>query len=186
MLPGVGSHRYAYAGQDPVNARDPGGSQSNCLDYCLGHSISDFFSSLFAGPGGSQQDAQVNATVVGTKLAQDSLNAAEYASAPIPIVGGAFAIANGADVTTTIGLELLGPFGDGLRYGGKLLRGIGTTAPDVMAEVRRLGREGELAAGITGPKSGIMIPGTNTMRYPDELTERVLREVKNVDRKSVV
>ena len=45
---------------------------------------------------------------------------------------------------------------------------------------RRLGRAGEEAAGITGPKVGVTIPGTNRTRFPDSVTREVLTEVKNV------
>ena len=44
----------------------------------------------------------------------------------------------------------------------------------------RVGQAGEEAAGITGPKVRIPIPGTDRIRIPDELTETTLREVKNI------
>ncbi len=47
-----------------------------------------------------------------------------------------------------------------------------------MANARALGAAGERAAGITGPKTGIMINGK--MRFPDAITESALIEVKNV------
>jgi len=51
-----------------------------------------------------------------------------------------------------------------------------------MALARRLGQAGEQAVGISGPKVGIRIPGTNTMRFPDQINRatRTLTEVKNV------
>lgn len=48
---------------------------------------------------------------------------------------------------------------------------------------RKLGKEGEVAEGITNPKKQIeSISGTATRRFPDELLhdERILKEVKNV------
>lgn len=48
------------------------------------------------------------------------------------------------------------------------------------ARAARLGREGEAAAGITGPKAGVEINGR--MRFPDELSPTLLKEVKNVNR----
>jgi len=45
---------------------------------------------------------------------------------------------------------------------------------------RRLGRAGETAVGIVGPKIRIPIPGTSRIRVPDQLTATILIEVKNV------
>jgi hypothetical protein len=46
----------------------------------------------------------------------------------------------------------------------------------------RLGAQGERAVGITSPKVGIRVPGTNLLRIPDALDKaaKVLTEVKNV------
>jgi RHS repeat-associated protein len=52
-LAGVGTNRYAYAGNDPVNERDPNG-----------HTFGDFLSSLFGGslaPGGRTASAMAAA-----------------------------------------------------------------------------------------------------------------------------
>lgn len=51
-----------------------------------------------------------------------------------------------------------------------------------MAAVREAGQAGEIAAGITGPKSGVLGPISGKMRFPDMLTSEVLRESKNVVR----
>jgi RHS repeat-associated protein len=50
------------------------------------------------------------------------------------------------------------------------------------ALAQRLGLAGEEAVGTTGPKVGIRIPGTDTMRFPDAVNDPVkkLTEVKNV------
>lgn len=48
------------------------------------------------------------------------------------------------------------------------------------ALARQLGRAGEHAVGITGPKTAIQIPGSGQIRFPDALTESTLTEVKNV------
>src|SRR5439155_26624295 len=48
------------------------------------------------------------------------------------------------------------------------------------ALARQLGRQGEEAVGITGPKVGIQIPGSGIIRFPDRLTATTLTEVKNV------
>ncbi|MFZ5501067.1 MAG: putative toxin [Candidatus Micrarchaeota archaeon] len=50
-----------------------------------------------------------------------------------------------------------------------------------MRRVRQLGRLGEKAAGITGPKVGVRVPGTTRMVFPDRyLVGRSVTEVKNV------
>ena len=49
-----------------------------------------------------------------------------------------------------------------------------------MSPARRLGRAGEAAVGIIGPKIRIPIPGTSRTRIPDQLTATGLGEVKNV------
>ena len=49
-----------------------------------------------------------------------------------------------------------------------------------MTLARRLGRAGEAAVGIVGPKIRIPIPGTSRTRVPDQLTATSLVEVKNV------
>jgi hypothetical protein len=50
------------------------------------------------------------------------------------------------------------------------------------ALARQLGVEGEQAVGITGPKVGVRIPGSNQLRFPDglDLETNTLSEIKNV------
>ncbi|MEH3101101.1 putative toxin [Sphingomonas adhaesiva] len=59
---------------------------------------------------------------------------------------------------------------------------LGKAAETATARAARLGLEGEQAIGITGPKVGIRIPGSNRLRFPDavDLDARTLTEVKNV------
>jgi hypothetical protein len=52
------------------------------------------------------------------------------------------------------------------------------------AMARKLGIIGEDAVGITGPKRGIRIPGSNQLRVPDAIYGTVLTEVKNVSKLS--
>ena len=73
-----------------------------------------------------------------------------------------------------------------LRAGGALLRGGGEIGAELglssTALARQLGRAGEEAVGITGPKTGIRIPGSDRLRFPDALNleTKTLTEVKNV------
>ena len=49
-----------------------------------------------------------------------------------------------------------------------------------MAGVKQLGQAGEVAAGVAGPKKGILGPLSGKMRFPDDLTKKALKEAKNV------
>jgi len=69
----------------------------------------------------------------------------------------------------------------GLIPGTKVVQGVAKVAKAAsMAKAVQLGRAGEKAAGIVGPKVGITIPGTGVTRFPDSVTSKVLTEVKNV------
>lgn len=66
-----------------------------------------------------------------------------------------------------------------------LVGGVGSigkvgVAESGMSQAVRLGREGEIAAGITGPKVGVTINGR--LRFPDGMTPTLIKEVKNVGR----
>jgi len=61
-----------------------------------------------------------------------------------------------------------------------ILPGAGRVAETAIAKAARLGREGERAAGIVGSKVGVLINGR--MRFPDEITPTLIKEVKNVAR----
>lgn len=64
---------------------------------------------------------------------------------------------------------------------GKMLGAVGRGAESGIAQAVRLGREGEAAAGIAGPKVGVNINGR--MRFPDQITQFTIKEVKNVARR---
>ncbi len=59
---------------------------------------------------------------------------------------------------------------------------IGETATEL---ARRLGQAGEDAAGIVGPKVGVKVPSTGQMLFPDEISDVLLKEVKNVKYQSL-
>jgi RHS repeat-associated protein len=84
LLPGVGTNRYAYAGNDPVNKADPGGHQT----------LGEFLSGLF---GGTQE-----AEEAGKKLSDGIQNAPEA-------IGGA--LVTGSEVALAIAGEA-SPYSD--------------------------------------------------------------------------
>jgi hypothetical protein len=49
-----------------------------------------------------------------------------------------------------------------------------------MAQVVAKGKEGEVPVGITRPKTGVRGPKSGKMRFPDELSDGLLKESKNV------
>jgi hypothetical protein len=48
------------------------------------------------------------------------------------------------------------------------------------ALARSLGQAGEQAVGVSGPKVGVAVPNSTTIRFPDILTQSTIGEVKNV------
>jgi len=54
------------------------------------------------------------------------------------------------------------------------------TGKEATEYARKVGKQGEDAAGINARKKGFQVPGTNRWRFPDAVTEFVLKEVKNV------
>ena len=59
------------------------------------------------------------------------------------------------------------------------LSNIGPAQLTGLALAQSLGRSGESTAGITAPKTAIIIPGSGTTCFPDGLTGTTLIEVKN-------
>jgi hypothetical protein len=68
---------------------------------------------------------------------------------------------------------------------GKLTSKLGgyvdNTPSSNLTLARQLGKSGEEAVGVAGPKTGIRIPGSNQLRFPDaiDLKASILTEVKN-------
>jgi RHS repeat-associated protein len=50
-VPGVGTNRYAYSGNDPINASDPGGHQSETANYPTGLGGGGYSTNFNSGPG---------------------------------------------------------------------------------------------------------------------------------------
>ncbi|WP_322966417.1 putative toxin [Sphingomonas fuzhouensis] len=96
-----------------------------------------------------------------------------------------------ADTASSAGTDFTGGV-VGFRVGNVIARagssllgriGLGRTAVEsATAHAARLGLEGEQAIGITGPKVGIRIPGSNQLRFQDTIDLKGARliESKNV------
>ncbi len=64
---GVGTNRYAYAFDDPVNGKDPTGHLTT-----QSQGFSKIFDDIFGGIFGTRQDAIANANGVGKKMKDDA------------------------------------------------------------------------------------------------------------------
>lgn len=97
-----------------------------------------------------------------------------YQTARSTVVGGAFGLAfGGIDRALSSGAMRLG------------IRPNSRAAETATEYARRVGTEGEIAAGVCRPKVAIRIPGSGQVRYPDEYLPNVLlKEVKNVEYQS--
>ncbi len=88
------------------------------------------------------------------------------------------AVTAGAEfVIGTKGVGRIGKLADATEAGAR-------TARHTIEEAVRVGKAGEDAAGIVGPKSRIRIPGTDRYRVPERITPTTITEVKNVRRLS--
>lgn len=87
--PGVGTNRYSYSFNDPVNGKDSTGhsntnfANSGCCN--LGSTFSDFMKSLFSGLTTSRSDADVAANAHGTaeKMKENIKNGTKKAGAAL-------------------------------------------------------------------------------------------------------
>lgn len=124
--------------------------------------------------------------VASLKTVEAVATIAEYGSI-LPVVGTPLAIIAGVIRAgqgnfTEAGSNFLAavPFGSITRLSriGKAAN----VADEAIERARELGRAGELAAGITGPKRAIQVGGRKL--FPDQVTRSALTEVKNVGKLS--
>jgi RHS repeat-associated protein len=115
LKPGVGTNRFSYSFSDPVNKLDPLGNQ-NVSSHTTGMGLFERIFGGFLNPSSTER-AEDNVREIGER----ALNAAEIATTPVPVLGAATSVLNGADPKVAIGAELLGPAGDAARLGGRLL-----------------------------------------------------------------
>ncbi len=112
-IPGVGTNRYAYSFNDPVNLSDPGGNQTcslSCGGGDLGSWIKSAFNHIFTGsPFGSSEAARTNASAVGGMLvdsAQQTATQAAMFGVSLTPVGGAIGMVNAMDAGDPAGFAL--------------------------------------------------------------------------------
>jgi RHS repeat-associated protein len=158
-----GLNLYAFVGNNSINHFDALGMCDDDWDLDVRLAIAAQGSGMFATYA---YDADVQAR---------HLEIMADAKEDVTEMGKAMAECVGMYVGGGIAGKLIGK---GVGLAG---RQVARVLPKVrMALVRQLGREGEEAAGLFGPKKRIQIPGTSRFRVPDRLTDEVLTEVKNV------
>ena len=111
--PGVGTNRYAYSFNDPVNLSDPNGNQTcslSCGGGDLGSWIRSAFNHIFTGsPFGSSEAARTNASAVGSGLADSARQTATQAAmfgVNLTPVGGAIGMVNAMNAGDPAGFAL--------------------------------------------------------------------------------
>ena len=138
MQPGVGTNRFSYSANDPVNGRDPTGHQTQ--SNSLGDTINSFLESLFVSGSSNKSSAaaMTNAQGVGEQMADSAANAAKTAAMAgldMTPVGGAIGVVNGirdgSIVETALGAA-------GAIPGGKLLGAAGRKLVDVLRSTKVL------------------------------------------------
>lgn len=182
-------NRFAYANGNPVSLIDPFGlmAQDEMPGYWsqVGWNASYFSYGVLLGlwdlPAGlwglanlqSDPVAQAQFAMVLQSLATDA-----YARrALLDGIVDSWATQEGA-------MQNLGRMG-GWFIGTKGLSELNPiTTESATVRAAQLGRAGEEAVGIVGPKTRIQIPGTDRIRIPDQLTSTTLTEVKNVGSQS--
>jgi RHS repeat-associated protein len=180
LQPGVGTNRFSYSFNDPVNMSDPSGNfgerlfnwAANGLERLFKDTVRDLSqrnATASQKPWSERISTAVTYALPGaaaSKLAQQSYSNGNYGQA------AGHAVAS------------LGEAALGLFPGTKLLGATATPRKVLVASrvtPNAVGRAGEAAvqaAYAIGPKVPISVSGRT--RIPDGLTEEVLSEVKNV------
>jgi RHS repeat-associated protein len=193
-LPGVGTNRYAYAGNDPVNKSDPNGHQSDW---------GSVWRNIFGSATGSQVKSaasnyaaeQANKAASAAAAIASTARTANAMTGGLTPLGDAFDIHDNMEDRDWIGVGLAVVLASppakavkALSKGAKGAKGaietIETVAQSGTHLARRLGNAGEETvrqAFDIGLKTRIEI-SPNKFRFPDGLKPNEVNEVKNVAR----
>ena len=153
---------------DPFGWQSCTNSAHKSWAYRLGHALGSL---LYGNPGGPPPDSY--AALRDEELGPSDFDFADLAGVTADVAGG-FAEAAAPFLIPEAGIaEEAGA--DIVEVAEAADSGLSGTAL-----ARQLGQAGEDAVGITGPKTGITIPGSGITRFPDQLTSTTLTEVKNV------
>lgn len=188
--PGVGTNRYAYSGNDPINKLDPNGN--------TWEDVVSVFDRVFGGEGAvdRQNERYAGALVKAqTELDrfQDAVNAGDYGFLSHKAIDdGLKARVDRVSVYSSrvrkglgaaaVDSLIMGVSVGGLRV-GTIARG-STSTVDGIAGISKNARAGSVAEGLVGllskigPKATIQVGGRT--RIPDGLLPNVLSEIKNV------
>jgi RHS repeat-associated protein len=160
-IPGVGTNRYAYSANDPVNLSDPNGNQT-CSLSCGGGDLGSWIKSAFnhistGSPFGSSEAAQTNASAVGGMLADSARQTATQVAMIATPLGGvvatANAVASGDPVGIALGIAELTPAGKLAKRMGMAAGVTGAAAPALSTQ-QELTAAARRAVNTVGPGSG--------------------------------
>ncbi|MFN0020615.1 MAG: putative toxin, partial [Pirellulaceae bacterium] len=99
-----------------------------------------------------------------------------------PLVGG---VAKNVDNVGVAVAKNLDEVGNAPKAATMTANAVADSPAAQMAASVAKGRAGELAAGITGAKKGVISPRSGKMRFPDLISETLIKEVKNVVRQGL-
>ena len=195
--PGVGTNRYAYSANDPINAKDPSGN--------IWEDVVSFFDRAFSALTGDSgaKDRQNQRYAEGLGRSQIELNRFEEA-----VNAGDYDHISNEEISrqfdfrkdqvdkyarrlkrglgsAAVDSVLMGAYFAGLK-GGVAARSIGASSgtTDDISRVASNSRNGHIAEGLVdilggiGPKKPIVVGGRT--RIPDGLTTKTLSEIKNL------
>jgi RHS repeat-associated protein len=196
LKPGVGTNRFSYSFNDPVNKLDPmgnfaigNGKSGNKPDGSLGKAIGDFFERLASSVFGDRQSRnQMHMDNARTELGLARGMLEQGHDFYDPVVQEHFANAKkesrrvGSSALEEAWEQVFGPAVDAALIGSAAAIGVGTKVVGATSPyaVGQLGENAVRAVANIGPKPTTAILMSGRLRLPDGLTATVLSEVKNV------
>jgi RHS repeat-associated protein len=166
---------YAYVTDNPTSLNDPSGMVTRCAGPDAGNNTAGTCTEApqvihqLADLGIGIAKGLANTLISMTNF--EVTNDPELHGSPLPTFQATSMMQEAGMVASAVGMSMVPGGGEEEVASGPAL-------------ARQLGKAGEDAVGITGPKVGIIGPETGKMRFPDQLTRSTLTEVKNVQRLS--